>query len=138
MMSNAPSPMKSNAPVSLTTNAPSQQILSLQSFLNDQVRILGTVNEPWFVATDVAKVLGITNSSDMTLALDDDDLGVGLTETSVGKRTVVIISESGLYQYAFKSRKHKARLFAKWVTREVLPSLRRKGYYELEGLSRIA
>jgi hypothetical protein len=82
--------MKSNAPVSLTTNAPSQQILSLQSFLNDQVRILGTVNEPWFVATDVAKVLGITNSSDMTLALDDDDLGVGLTETSVGKHWLIM------------------------------------------------
>jgi prophage antirepressor-like protein len=123
--------MKSNA---------QQQILLLQSFLNDgrspssadQVRILGTADEPWFVATDVAKVLGISNSRDMTLALDDDDLRCGLTDTLGGKQTVVIISESGLYQCAFKSRKHKARLFAKWVTREVLPSLRRKGYYELE------
>jgi prophage antirepressor-like protein len=108
------------------------QLSSLQSFLNDQVRIVGRVDEPWFVATDVAKVLGISNSRDMTSELDDDELGVALTDTSVGKRSIVIISESGLYQCAFKSRKHKARLFAKWVTKEVLPSLRRKGYYELE------
>jgi prophage antirepressor-like protein len=71
-----------------------QQLLSLQSFLNDgrspssaeEVRIVGAVDEPWFVCTDVAKVLGISNSRDMTLALDDDDLGVALTDTLRGKQ----------------------------------------------------
>jgi len=123
--------MTSNDPASLTQQQ-QQQLLSFQSFLNDEVRILGTVDEPWFVATDVAKVLGISNSRDMTSELGDDELDVALTDMRVGKRSAVIISESGLYQCAFKSRKHKARLFAKWVTKEVLPSLRRKGYYELE------
>jgi prophage antirepressor-like protein len=88
--------MKSNAPASLKTNDPSQQILSLQSFLNDQVRIIGTADEPWFVASDVAKILDITNSRNMTSGLDDDQRRFTTVDTLGGEQSVVITTESAL------------------------------------------
>lgn len=87
--------------------------------------------EPWFVATDICQVLGISNNRDAVSRLDDDERmdGVGITDTVGRKNHVTIVNESGLYALIFQSRKPEARKFRKWVTSEVLPSIRRKGYY---------
>lgn len=93
------------------------------------IRIIDRAGEPWFVMTDVCRVLGITNSRDAASRLDDDERGVGNTDTFTGAKDVTIITESGLYALILTSRKPAARAFAKWVTGTVLPSIRRTGAY---------
>jgi prophage antirepressor-like protein len=100
-----------------------------------EVRTVSIKGEPWFVAMDVCAALGIQNSRDAVLkGLDDDEAGVGSiyisSENGVNqRREVVIVNESGLYSLIFQSRKPSARAFRKWVTSEVLPSIRKFGYY---------
>lgn len=95
------------------------------------VRVQLIDGEPWFVATDVCQILGISNNRDAISRLDEDEKmdGVGITDTMGRKNKLSIVSESGLYHLIFQSRKAEARKFRKWVTGEVLPSIRRKGYY---------
>lgn len=90
--------------------------------------------EPWFVAADVCQALGISNNRDAVSRLDEDERmdGVGITDTVGRKNYVTIVSESGLYSLIFQSRKPEARKFRKWVTGEVLPSIRKKGYYGIK------
>ncbi len=88
---------------------------------------------PWFVAADVCGALDIGNSSDAISRLDDDELGVATTEGNAGKRNVRIVNESGLYSLILTSRKEDAKRFKRWVTREVLPSIRKTGNYSLTG-----
>ncbi|WMW64408.1 Bro-N domain-containing protein [Nitratidesulfovibrio liaohensis] len=85
---------------------------------------------PWFVAKDVCRVLDIANHNDALSSLDDDEKdGVGITDPMGRQQTVRTVSESGLYSLVFRSRKPEARRFRKWVTADVLPSLRRTGRY---------
>lgn len=100
-------------------------LLSYQ-FDENAVRIVMIADEPWFVANDVAKVLGYRMASDMTRNLDDDERGTHIVRTPSADQEMNIISESGLYAAILKSRKAEARRFRKWVTGDVLPSLRRK------------
>ncbi len=94
------------------------------------IRVQLVNNEPWFVAKDVCQVLGIANHKDAVSRLDDDERqGVGITDPLGIKQTANAVSESGLYSLIFQSRKPAAHKFRKWVTSEVLPSIRRKGYY---------
>lgn len=87
-------------------------------------------SEPWFVAKDVCEVLGIANHKDAASRLDEDERrGVGITDPIGRPQTVTAVSESGLYSLVFQSRKAEAKKFRKWVTSEVLPSIRKKGYY---------
>ena len=94
-----------------------------------KVRCGGTADNPWFVAKDVCDVLGIANARDSLASLDDDQKGVATTDTLGGKQTLAIVYESGLYELIFRSRKPEAKAFRKWVTSEVLPSIRRTGFY---------
>lgn len=89
--------------------------------------------EPWFVAKDVCQVLGISKSRDAISRLDDDERGALLMDTPGGKQTMATVNESGLYNLIFQSRKPVARKFKRWVTSEVLPSLRRYGRYVVPG-----
>lgn len=73
--------------------------------------------------------LGIANSRDAIRDLDEDEKGVVITDTPGGPQEMVIISESGLYKTTFKSRKAEAKAFTKWVTAEVLPTIRKTGAY---------
>ena len=104
------------------------------AFEGHNIRILGTSDKPWFVASEICEVLGIQNARD-TLAkcLDDDEKGVATIYTLGGPQQVNIISESGLYQLIFQSRKPEARRFRKWVTGEVLPSIRQHGFFLVTG-----
>ena len=105
----------------------------IQSFENHPIRILGTTDKPLFVASDACKAWGIANNRDAALVLDPDQTAsVAITDTSSSSRksiTVLCVTESGLYELAFKSRKPAAKRFRRWITDEVLPSIRKTGTY---------
>ncbi|TVP80442.1 MAG: hypothetical protein EA353_03735 [Puniceicoccaceae bacterium] len=105
---------------------------------NQNIRVVGTFEQPWFVAKDVCDILGIQNVADtIAKTLDPDEAGVDTIYIRSGEsgqnRQVSIVSESGLYALIFQSRKPEAKRFRKWVTSEVLPSLRRQGFYLMSG-----
>lgn len=93
------------------------------------VRNVVIKGEPWFVAKDVCDILGLTNSRKATAGLDDEEKGVTISDTPGGQQSLTIINESGLYSLIMQSRKPEAKAFKKWVTSEVLPSIRKYGYY---------
>lgn len=97
------------------------------------VRVVEVNDAPWWVAADVAKVLGYSHTPSMIRVLDDDEKGVRIVHTLGGDQEMTIISESGLYHAIIKSRRPEAKPFRKWVTSEVLPSLRRDGFYRMPG-----
>jgi prophage antirepressor-like protein len=90
--------------------------------------------EPWFVAKDVCDVLGITKYRDAVARLDSEDKGCLISvDTLGGKQEMTSINESGLYNLIFQSVKPSAKPFKRWVTSEVLPSLRKYGKYVIPG-----
>ena len=94
--------------------------------------IMDDGGEPWFVAKDVCRVLGIEWKGSATMGpLDDDEKDMVTLSTSGGDQELLVVSESGLYALVFRSRKPQAREFSRWVRKEVLPSLRRTGRYAL-------
>ncbi len=93
------------------------------------VRVIVRDGQPWFVATDVAMALGYSSPKDAAEHLDADEKGSAITRTPGGDQRVTVINESGLYALVLRSRKPEARKFAKWVTSEVLPSIRKTGMY---------
>ena len=104
----------------------------LQIFNNPEFGEIRTVlkdNEPWFVASDVAKALGYRMASDMTRRIDEEDKGYTKVRTPGGEQEMSIINESGLYAGVFCSSIDSAKSFKHWVTSEVLPSIRKNGGY---------
>ncbi len=95
------------------------------------VRVVMIAGDPWFVANDLCAVLGVKNPRQALARLDDDEKGVTLNDTLGGRQEMNVISESGMYALVLGSRKEEAKRFRKWVTSEVLPSLRRTGRYQL-------
>ena len=85
--------------------------------------------EPWFVAADVCKALDITQNRNAVARLDDDEKGVRLTDTLGGKQKLTVVNEAGLYSLVLGSRKPEAKAFKRWITHEVLPTIRRTGGY---------
>lgn len=73
--------------------------------------------------------LEIGNSRDAVASLDDDEKGVGIIDTPGGKQEMSIVSEPGLYSLILRSRKPEAKAFKRWVTHDILPSIRRSGGY---------
>ena len=98
--------------------------------------------EPWFLAGDVCRVLGIKDSAKAVRDIEAKYKTAGvkvatssrtLVDTAGGRQQVVIVTEQILYELIFNSRKQKAVLFRAWVTGEVLPSIRKHGFYRNEG-----
>lgn len=116
----------SNAAKDSNSNAPE---LTAFSFDNKQVRTLSINGEPWFMANDVCRILEHSNSRKAIQKLDEDEKLMYLIVTSGQGRNVNFVNESGLYNLIFQSRKLEARRFRKWVTSEVLPSIRKNGCY---------
>lgn len=85
----------------------------------------------WFVAKDVCRVLEIENDRDAVARLDDDERVPLTVDTLGGPQHVNAISESGLYTLIFRSNKQQAKPFRRWVTHEVLPSIRKTGSYQM-------
>lgn len=86
--------------------------------------------EPWFMGKDICQVLGISNHKDALGRLDDDErYGVGITDPIGRQQEATFVNESGLYSLIMQSRKPAAKTFRKWVTSEVLPSIRKYGFY---------
>lgn len=101
------------------------------------VRVVDKGDAPWFVLADTCRVLNIDNSSRAAARLDEDEKGVHTMNTPGGVQDMTIISESGLYSLILTSRKPAARRFKKWITSEVLPSIRRTGGYQSMPVERI-
>lgn len=99
---------------------------------NQNIRVQMKDGEPWFVAKDVCDALTIGNSRDAVNRLDDDEKAMSVLPTQFGDKEMNLVSESGLYNLIFQSRKPEAKAFRKWVTSEVLPTLRKTGRYELK------
>ena len=94
-----------------------------------QVEIIN--QEPWFVAKDICDCLCLQNVTDRLRSLDEDEKLTYVVNRAGQNREVNLVNESGLYNLIFQSRKPEAKLFRKWVTSEVLPSIRKTGKYEL-------
>jgi prophage antirepressor-like protein len=103
------------------------------NFESSNIRIfVDESNEPWFVASDVCKVLCISHTASATRNLDDDEKGVRTIHTLGGSQQMTTVNESGLYSLIMTSRKDEAKRFKKWVTSEVLPSIRKTGRYSIK------
>lgn len=104
------------------------------TFNHTSLRTLTDENEePWFVAKDVCDALGLNNVSQALTRLDNDEKSsIILNDGTPGTPTKAIISESGLYSLTIASRKPEAHEFKRWVTHEVLPSIRKHGIYAAE------
>lgn len=107
--------------------------LEVFNFDNKEVRTLLINNEPWFVGKDVADVLGYQNGSrDINRHVDEEDKQNYQNGTFDSPRGMTIINESGLYSLILSSKLPSAKRFKKFVTSEVLPSLRKHGMYATE------
>ena len=102
------------------------QIFNYQS---NEVRTVEMGGEPWFVLKDVCNILGISKYRDTAARLDADERGSVEVDTLGGTQQVIAVNESGLYHVILRSDKPEAAPFRKWVTSEVLPSIRKNGGY---------
>lgn len=84
---------------------------------------------PWFAGKDVCDILELSNPRTSLALLDEEEKGVHSMDTLGGKQELTTINESGLYSLILKSRKPEAKAFKRWVTSEVLPSIRKHGMY---------
>ena len=86
-------------------------------------------NNPWFVAKDVCQILELSNPRSSTALLDSDEKDVHIMDTPSGAQKMTVVNEAGLYSLIMRSRKPEAKAFKRWVTHEVLPSIRKTGGY---------
>lgn len=115
----------------------------LQVFKNQEfgsVRTLVINSEPWFVGKDVAEALGYKNTKDaLAKHVDSEDKEIlksqNATLENIPNRGVTVVNESGLYSLVLSSKLPSAKKFKRWVTAEVLPSLRKIGQYQVKELS---
>lgn len=101
------------------------------NFNQNAIQVINKNGEAWFIASEVAAMLGYRDSYNMTRILDNDEKGTHNVSTLGGNQDVSVINESGFYHAAFKSRKPEVKPFRKWVTSEVLPTIRKTGGYQI-------
>ena len=89
---------------------------------------------PWWVAKDVCKILGLEDTHKVVKRLDNDEKGRKIIPTPGGDQEMWIINEPGLYSLMLRSNKPEAKQFKKWITHDVLPTIRKTGKYEIQGL----
>ena len=110
----------------------------IEVFKNEQfgeVRTLLIGGEPWFIANDVLRVLAVSNSRDALRTLDDDEKsGVDIIDPHGRMQKTNCISEAGLYSIILRSRKPEAKTFKRWITHEVIPTIRKTGGYMTDSL----
>lgn len=108
---------------------------ALQAFAFDDhlVRTVREGEETLWIVRDVCEVLGLGNVTEATKNLDDDELTSVILNSGGQNREMNAVTESGLYNLIFKSRKPEAKTFRRWVTHEVLPQIRKTGSYSRAG-----
>ncbi len=109
-------------------------------FEGRSVRVLMIDGNPWWVAFEICSILGISNGRDAVSRLDDDEkttvvitdslINQGFSNNAPGTK-ITIINEPGMYSLVLTSRKQEAKTFKRWVTHDVIPSIRSKGSYEV-------
>ncbi|CAK1244655.1 Prophage antirepressor [Fructobacillus cardui] len=103
------------------------------NFESNEVRTVLIDNEPWFVGKDVAETLGYSQTAKaIRTHVEVDDKGVSVLDTPGGKQQMTVINESGVFALIFGSELDSAKRFKKWVTSEVLPSIRKTGSYSVQ------
>lgn len=110
------------------------KLMTFESETFGKVRTLTIGGEAWFVAADVCKALELGNPSMTVERLDDDEKGISTIDTLGGKQRMAIINEPGLYSLVLSSRKPEAKAFKRWITHEVIPSIRKHGAYMTDSL----
>lgn len=103
--------------------------LDIFQYAGQQVRTVIVDGEPWFVAADVCRILEHTNPSMAVAALDDDEKGLRNVDTLGGAQSLMAVNEPGLYSLILRSRKPEAKAFKRWITHDVIPTLRKTGRY---------
>lgn len=104
------------------------------TFGESEVRTIEQNGEPWWVLADVCKILEMTSPHKVADRIDEDEKGRTSIPTHGGNQEMTIINESGLYSVILRSDKPQAKPFRKWVTGEVLPTIRRHGMYATDEL----
>ncbi len=113
----------------LTQETNSRSLTQVFEYEGHGVRVVGTPESPLFVVGDVCRVLGIRDASKSILRLDDDEKSTNYVRTPGGREDMLCVTESGLYALILNSRKPKARALRRWITREVLPAIRKLGRF---------
>lgn len=109
-----------------------KKIPMIFSFKNNQVRTVQIDNDAWFVGKDVATILGYSQTAKAVRDhVDEEDKGVSVLDTPGGQQRMTLINESGVYSLVFGSNLPNAKEFKRWVTKEVLPEIRRTGSYNV-------
>lgn len=104
----------------------------IKIFNKQKIRVIIKCNEPYFNAQDVCFNLDLSNTSQALTSIEKDDIICNDVIDTIGrKRSVYFVSEQGLYDLIFKSKKSIAKDFQRWVTHEVLPSIRKTGQYSI-------
>ena len=114
------------------------QPLAIFNYEGNQVRIVERDGEPWFISTDVAQLLGYRDAHTACRYLDADEKDTLKSCTLGGRQDMIVINESGLYSLILRSSKEEAKRFKKWITSEVLPSIRKTGTYSMQPQELIA
>lgn len=105
----------------------------IKTFNEKEIRIITQENgEIWFVAKDLCNALGLTHVTETLKRLDDDEKLNAVILHLGQHRNQIIVSETGMYKIIFQSNKPEAKLFTNWVTKEVLPSIRKTGRYSFD------
>ncbi len=111
----------------------------LKIFENHQfgeIRVIEQDGEPWFVAADVCRALELEDTGRATARLDEDELTRIKIVSGGQSREVIAVNEPGLYSLVLGSRKPEAKAFKRWITHEVIPSIRRTGSYTVPNMSK--
>lgn len=109
-----------------------KQELQLFNFEGQELRVVIINSEPHLIAKDVCAILDVVNVSQALARLDDDEKGICLNDTLGGEQELSTVNESGFYSLVLSSRKKIAKPFKRWVTHDVLPSIRKTGSYSVE------
>ena len=111
----------------------------ITTFVNEdfgEIRTITINEEPWFVAVDVCRALGLSDTGRAVERLDKDEstrIEIDHPQSKHKKLEVIVVNEPGLYSLIFGSRKPDAKAFKRWITHEVIPSIRKTGGYVVEG-----
>lgn len=113
--------------------------IKVWNYESSEVRTIEKDGEPWFVGKDVADILGYSNARDaLAKRVDAEDKGVAKCDTLGGVQNLTVINESGLYSLILSSKLPDAKKFKRWVTSEVLPSIRKTGNYSMQQADTLA